>query len=430
MKAEIIAVGTELLLGQIVNTNAQYLSKGLADLGIDVYFQTVVGDNTARLTQAIHTARGRADLILFTGGLGPTQDDLTKDALAADLGRALSMHEPSMAKIEELFSSRGTQMVESNRRQALMIEGSEPLDNETGLAVGNALTEEGIHYILLPGPPREMKPMFEGPATAWLRSQMGEEMPLFSRQLRFAGIGESSLEAAIIDLIEGQSDPTIAPYAKEGEVALRISTKAKNAAEAHERIDVTVAQISERLGQFMYAQDDIPIEEAVIRLLRNSMRTLAVAESCSGGLLAQAITSIPGSSSEFKGGVVTYTNEMKHRLLGIPMTQLEGPGAPGAISESTAAMMAERIRERSETDFGVSITGVAGPAECEGKAVGLVYVGLAQLGKPTEVHTLQLRGNRGVIRLRAVKAAFYRLWQRLNETSGRTGMPLDNHNQS
>ncbi|MFS0727913.1 competence/damage-inducible protein A [Paenibacillus sp. 1P07SE] len=424
MKAEIIAVGTELLLGQIINTNAQFLSQGLADLGIDVYFQTVVGDNAGRLTQAIHTARTRADLILFTGGLGPTQDDLTKDTLAADLGRALVVHEPSMAKIEALFASRGAKMVESNRRQALMIEGCEPLANETGLAVGNALTVGDTHYVLLPGPPREMKPMFTGPTTAWLRRIMGDELPLFSRQLRFAGIGESSLEAAILDLIEGQSDPTIAPYAKEGEVALRISTKARTAAEAHERIDATVSQISERLKQFMYAQDDIPIEEAVIRLLRNSMRTLASAESCSGGLLAEAITSIPGSSSEFKGGMVTYTNEMKHRVLGIPMSQLEGPGAPGAVSESTAAMMAERIRELSGTDFGISITGVAGPAECEGKAVGLVYVGLAQKGRETEVHTLQLSGNRGIIRLRAVKAAFYRLWQRLMETSGHTGMKV------
>ncbi|GBF72072.1 putative competence/damage-inducible protein A [Paenibacillus sp. 598K] len=225
-------------------------------------------------------------------------------------------------------------------------------------------------------------------------------------------------------MIEQQSDPTIAPYAKEGEVALRVSTKARDAAEAQERIDVTVAKIAERLGQFMYAQDDIPIEAAVIRLLRNSMRTLSSAESCSGGLLAEAITSIPGSSSEFKGGVVTYTNEMKHRLLGIPLAQLEGEGAPGAISESTASMMAERVRELTGTDFGLSITGVAGPAECEGKPVGLVYVGLAQQGRPTEVYTLQLSGNREVIRLRAIKAAFYRLWQRLRESVEPTATAL------
>ncbi|GGG11798.1 competence/damage-inducible protein A [Paenibacillus abyssi] len=413
MKAEIIAVGTELLLGQIVNTNAQFLSQGLAELGIDVYFQTVVGDNAGRLQEAIKIARGRADLILFTGGLGPTQDDLTKDALADELGRRLVLHEPSMAKIEALFASRGAHMVESNRRQALMIEGSHPLDNETGLAVGNALTVGQTHYMLLPGPPREMKPMFEGPAKVWLRSLMGDEKPLYSRLLRFAGIGESNLEAALLDLIDKQTDPTIAPYAKEGEVALRISTKASNEAEALIRIDATVEAISQRVGQFIYAQDDIAIEEAVVRLLRSSMRTLASAESCSGGLLAELITSVPGSSSEFLGGVVTYTNKMKNQLLGIPLSQLEGPGAPGAISESTAAMMAERVQALASSDFGVSLTGVAGPSESEGKAVGLVYLGIAQLGKPTEVHELKLMGNRSTIRLRAVKAALYRLWQAL-----------------
>ncbi|XEC97179.1 competence/damage-inducible protein A [Paenibacillus tarimensis] len=418
MKAEIIAVGTELLLGQIVNTNAQYLSRGLADLGIDVYFQTVVGDNTLRLQEAIRVARGRADLILFTGGLGPTQDDLTKDALAADLDRSLVIHEPSMAKIEALFASRGAHMVESNRRQALMIEGSDPLDNETGLAVGNAMTAGNTHYVLLPGPPREMKPMFDGPAKAWLRNVMGEERPLYSRQLRFAGIGESSLEAALLDLIDSQTDPTIAPYAKEGEVALRISTKAAGEAEANAKIDRTVAAIMERVGQYLYALEDISIEEAVVRLLRSSKRTVAMAESCTGGLFAELITAIPGSSGEFAGGVVTYTNKMKVTLLGIPVSLLEGPGAPGAVSDSVAALMAERIREIAGSDFGLSITGVAGPSESEGKPVGLVYAGIAQAGKPTEVHKLQLAGNRSGIRLRAVKAALYRLWQVLQPNPG------------
>ncbi|RXZ77896.1 competence/damage-inducible protein A [Paenibacillaceae bacterium] len=411
MKAEIIAVGTELLLGQIVNTNAQFLSQELADLGIDVYFQTVVGDNQERLLEATRIGRSRADLLIYTGGLGPTQDDLTKDAVAEYIGRGLFIHEPSMDKIEALFAGRGVHMVESNRRQALMIEGSDPLANETGLAVGNALTVDGTHYMLLPGPPRELQPMFKGPAKAWLRGKTGEELPLHSRQLRFAGIGESSLEAAVIDLIEQQSDPTIAPYAKEGEVALRISTKARSEAEAFAKIDETVSAIMARVGEFMYAQEDISIEEAVVQLLRNSTRTMAVAESCSGGLLAEMITSVPGSSSEFVGGVVTYTNAMKHKLLGIPLAQLEGAGAPGAISESTAAQMAERVREIADSDFGVSLTGVAGPAESEGKPVGLVYLGIAQRGQQTAVHTLNLGGNRSTIRLRAAKAACYRLWQ-------------------
>ncbi|CAM4237368.1 competence/damage-inducible protein A [Paenibacillus tarimensis] len=414
MKAEIIAVGTELLLGQIVNTNAQYLSQGLANLGIDVYYQTVVGDNASRLQQAVETARSRADLLIFTGGLGPTQDDLTKDALAEMLGRQLVMHEPSMAKIEKLFSSRGMHMVESNRRQALMVEGAEALDNETGLAVGNALTVDDKHYLLLPGPPREMKPMFDGPATDWLRRISGNANALYSRILRFSGIGESSLEAALLPLIEGQTDPTIAPYAKEGEVAIRLSTKGSNEAEAYARIDSMVKQIEALVGQYLYAKEDIPIEQAVINQLRNAAKTVATAESCTGGLLAELLTSVVGSSGAFGGGVITYTNEMKHTLLGIPLSQLEGEGAPGAISESTAALMAERVMETAGADYGVSITGVAGPSSSEGKPVGLVYVAIAAKGLNTEVHELQLSGNRSAIRLRAVKSALFRLWKRMS----------------
>ncbi|GGD67736.1 competence/damage-inducible protein A [Paenibacillus nasutitermitis] len=414
MRAEIIAVGTELLLGQTVNTNATYISAGLAELGIDVYFQTVVGDNAARIVQAIEIARQRADLIVFTGGLGPTQDDLTKDALAGYLNRGIHIHEPSMVKIEALFSSRGIHMVESNRRQANQIEDSDPLENSAGLAVGNALLESGMHYVLLPGPPREMKPMFDGPAKAWLRSVMGEQQTLFSRLLKFAGIGESSLEQAIIDLIDSQSDPTIAPYAKEGEVAIRLSTKAVSLDEAVARLDIAQQQIKQRVGQYLFATEDIPLEEAVLRLLRVTGRRFATAESLTGGMLAELVTSLPGSSGEFVGGVVTYTNDMKHKLLGIPLAQLEGTDAPGAISESTAAMMAERVRELTDCDFGLSLTGVAGPSEAEGKPVGTVFFGIAERGKPTVVHKAMLSGNRDIIRLRSAKAILYRFWRLLS----------------
>lgn len=419
MKAELIAVGTELLLGQIVNTNAQYLSRRLADLGIDVYYQTVVGDNPNRIRAAIETARSRADFLVFTGGLGPTQDDLTKDVLADYLGRELEYDQPSMDKIVAFFQTRGVHMVESNKRQATSIAGAAALFNDAGLAVGNALEADGTRYLLLPGPPREMKPMFEGPALAWLLGELGESIPLYSRLLRFAGIGESKLEDELLPLIEGQTDPTIAPYAKEGEVAIRVSTKAATPLEAQQRIDATVEAIKQRVGTYMYAQEDIPLEEAVIRLLRRTGRTMASAESCSGGLLAELITNIPGSSGEFAGGVVTYTNAMKHQLLGIPMSQLEGPDAPGAISESTAAMMAERIREKADADFGVSLTGVAGPAESEGKPVGLVYFAIAQRSSKTIVHTMHLSGSRDIIRLRAAKSVLHRLWRALARLDGR-----------
>lgn len=411
MKAEIIAVGTEMLLGQIVNSNARDISLKLAELGIDVYFQTVVGDNAARIEQAINIARSRANLLIFTGGLGPTQDDITKDVLAAYLGRQLVIDEPSMIKIKALFEGRGVEMVQSNIRQAHSIEGAAPLVNEAGLAVGNALFENGTYYILLPGPPKEMNTMLNGPVVAWLRDALGQEKPLYSRLLKFAGIGESNLEAKLLPLIDGQSDPTIAPYAKEGEVSLRVSTKAGNEEEAAIKLNATIAQIKGIVGEHLYAEEDIPIERQIIRMLQSKNFTLASAESCSGGLFAQLITQVPTGSSCFVGGVVTYTNQMKHKLLGIPMSQLEGEGAPGAISSSTATLMAENVRELLDSTFGVSITGVAGPGTSEGKPVGMVFIGLAEKGKPTEVFELKLTGDRASIQLRAVKSLQFRLWQ-------------------
>lgn len=410
MRAEIIAVGTELLLGQIVNTNAQYLSRGLAELGIDVYYQTVVGDNKERLIQAIEVGRGRADLLVFTGGLGPTQDDLTRDALAAYLGRGLTLHEPTMSKIEGMFANRGGAFVESNRRQALLVEGASPLRNDTGLAVGNALSADGTHYLLLPGPPREMKPMFLNDASLWLKELLGPTASLHSVMLKFAGIGESGLEDLLIDLIREQRDPTIAPYAQEGEVAIRVSTKAANAEEADRKLEGTLVEIRKRTASYLYAEDDVPIEAAVVRLLAEQRRTVTLAESCTGGMVAQLLTTIPGSADVFPGGVVSYSNLVKMRALGVPTALLEGPEAPGAVSPETAAAMAEGVRAIADSDYAVSITGVAGPAAAEGKPVGLVYVGIAARGKPARTEKLQLSGDREGIRLRAAKRALYLLW--------------------
>lgn len=410
LRAEIVSVGTELLLGQIVNTNAQFLSRGLAELGIDVYYQTVVGDNMDRLLKTIELARGRADLLVFTGGLGPTMDDLTRDAVAAYLGRGMEEHEPTMRKLEEMFAGRGAALIESNRKQALLVEGATPLRNNTGLAIGNALSADGTHYLLLPGPPREMKPMFENDASAWLRELLGQADTLHSVMLRFAGIGESALEDLLIDLVREQSDPTIAPYAKEGEVAVRVSTKAPNAEEAARKMESTLVEIRRRTDRFLYAEEDIPIETEVMRLLLRQRRTLALAESCTGGMVAEMVTTVPGSADAFLGGVVSYTNAVKRDLLGVPEGLLEGEGAPGAVSEETAAAMAEGARRFADSDFGVSVTGVAGPASSEGKPVGLVYLGLAERGKPTRTEKLQLSGDREGIRLRASKRALYRLW--------------------
>ncbi|CAG7624169.1 competence/damage-inducible protein A [Paenibacillus allorhizosphaerae] len=414
MRAEIIAVGTELLMGQIVNTNAQYLSRGLADIGVGVYFQTVVGDNAQRIKESLRIAKDRADVIICTGGLGPTQDDLTKDVLAETVCQRLVMHGPSMDKIEHMFQKRGVPMVESNARQALMLEHSEPLANDTGLAVGVALTHEGTHYILLPGPPKEMKPMFDRYAKPWIAAQMGSVQPLYSVMLKFAGIGESQLEHELIDLIEAQSDTTIAPYAKEGEVAIRLTTRAASMLEAQAKLKPLEEEIRSRVGQYIYAAEDIALEEAVLRLLTEQGRTLAVAESCTGGLLSDLLTNVPGSSAAFAGGIICYTNRLKHELLNVPMEQLEGSGAPGAVSEETAKRLAEQILSVTGSDYGVSVTGVAGPGESEGKPVGLVYVGVASRDGETTVKQLQQFGNRETIKLRSAKSALYQLWKRMN----------------
>lgn len=415
MKAEIIAVGTELLLGQIVNTNAQYLAQKCAEIGIDIYFQTVAGDNESRLLQALDIARNRADLVLCTGGLGPTQDDLTKDVLGRFLGRELVMHQPSLDSIAAFFQARGVKMVESNARQALILEGSTPLANDTGLAVGVAVTQDGTHYVLLPGPPKEMKPMFETYAADWLRSVMTDEIPLFSRMLKFSGIGESGLEHRLLDLIESQQDPTIAPYAKEGEVTIRLTTRAGNEEEANRKIAPTEQAIRDRLGDYLYAQEDVGIERVVVSLLLEKKVTLSAAESCTGGLLGDLITSVPGSSKAFLGGVISYSNELKQALLGVPKDVLEGPGAPGAVSEETARIMAENMLERAGTDLAVSLTGVAGPDTSEGKPVGLVYIGIAAKGQPARAIETRHSGNRELIKLKAAKAALHQIWRILDK---------------
>lgn len=416
MKAEIIAVGTELLLGQIVNSNAQYLSQELAALGIDVYFQTVVGDNMTRLAQAVETAAERADLLIFTGGIGPTQDDLTKEALAGVLGRPLHIDPEAMENVDRFFKDRGVPMTENNRRQALAIDGGTPLPNETGLAVGNAIEQNGKYYIVLPGPPKEMKPMFEHQAKPWIMKHvLTGEMPIYSKMLKFAGIGESALETKLLDLIREQTDPTVAPYAKEGEVTIRISTKAPGEREAVEKLDALEREIASRLPEHLYANVDVPIEKTILDLMTERGLTLSAAESCTGGLLMEMITALPGSSAVFAGGIVCYSNALKEKLLNVPHALLEGEGAPGAVSAETAKVLAEQVRLTADTDYGLSITGVAGPAHSERKPVGLVYIAISRRGADTAVYELNLKGNREAIRMRAVKTILYRLWRALRE---------------
>lgn len=408
MRAEIIAVGTELLLGQIVNTNAQYLSEQLAELGVNVYFQTVVGDNDARIQEAIRLASSRADLVICTGGLGPTQDDITKDVLAKVVGAELVYHEPSLHTIRAYYEQRKQPMPESNARQATLLIGSDPLPNDNGMAVGAAVTSQNTLYIVLPGPPRELKPMFATYAKPWILQRLDDSRPLFSTMLRFGGIGESTLEKELLDLIEQQQGVTIAPYAKEGEVAVRLTVRAASENEAQAQIAPVRHEIERRVGRYLYADEDMTLEEALVRLYTERHRTLSAAESCSGGLLSELITSVPGSSAMFSGGLVSYSPEMKRDLLGVPAQLLQ---EHGTVSEACALAMARQIRSRSGSDTGVAITGVAGPATSEGKPVGLVYIAIAdEAGE--RVFEGKFNGNRDGVRLRAVKHALYRLWER------------------
>lgn len=421
--AEIIAVGTELLLGQIANTNAQYLSTELAGIGLNVYWHTVVGDNPARIREALEAAATRADLLIVTGGLGPTQDDVTREVAAEFLGVTVEMDAAGLEKIEAFFRERGLAMAESNRRQALTITGADTLPNDTGMAVGSAYAGDRCALLLLPGPPRELKPMFARYAVPWLKERMQSVQPLYSRMLRFAGIGESSLEKQLFDLIDGQQDPTLAPYAKEGEVTVRVTTRAANEQEAEAKFEPVLREIRTRIGDHLYAETDIPLEQVVTELLLARGERLAAAESCTGGKLGDLITDLPGSSRVFAGSVVCYTNAAKRSLLQVPADWLEpapGPehadvGEPpyGAVSARTAERLAEQAAVLMEADWALAITGAAGPAPAEGHPPGTVYIALARRGERAEVKKLHLSGNRDMVKLRACKQALFFLWKRL-----------------
>jgi len=409
LKAEIIAVGTELLVGQIANTNAQYLSEALNGLGVDVYFHTVVGDNPDRIYAAFTAAAGRSDLVIVTGGLGPTQDDMTKDILAKFTSRELLMHEPALWAIAEYFTSRGLVMSDNNALQALTLSDADVLPNDNGMAVGVALTHEGKHFVLLPGPPREMRLMYERYASAWIKAHLPEAKPLYSVTLKFSGIGESLLEKELIDLIDSQTDPTIAPYAKDGEVALRVSTKAADEQEAEAKLAPVLAEIRRRTAGYLYAERDIPLEQAVVELLQQRGQTVSVAESCTGGLLGELITSVPGSSAVFEGGVISYSAQAKIKQLGVRPETID---EHGTISAETAEQMAAGCRQSFGTDWALSVTGSAGPSASEGKPPGTVFIAVAgEAG--VRSFALKLGGDRQIIRLRAAKAVLYRLWQSL-----------------
>ncbi len=407
MNAEILAVGTELLLGDIVNTNAQFIAQGLAELGIDVYYQTVVGDNPERLKSAMHSAFGRADIIITTGGLGPTEDDLTKEIGAQYFGRKLVLDERALDRIKKFFDKMKRPMTDNNVKQAMVPENAVVMYNANGTAPGIIIENEKQILIMMPGPPREMKPMFSEQVKPYLASK--QEYTLVSRVLRIAGVGESAMEMQVKDLIASQTNPTVAPYAKDVEAVLRITERAENADEAEKIIEPVAQEIYSRFGKSVYAEGETSMQETVAQMLVKRNKTIAVAESCTGGLVASRLIEYPGISSVLLEGAVTYSNEAKMRRLGVKRETLE---AYGAVSAETAVEMAEGIAKSSGASIGLSTTGVAGPGPSEGKPEGLVFIGVYIEGK-TYVKELNLAGKRNVIRERAAYNALDYLRRKL-----------------
>jgi nicotinamide-nucleotide amidase len=413
MNAEIIAVGSELLLGQIVNTNARFLSQQLADLGINVYFHTVVGDNPDRLKSAIEIAEKRADLIIFTGGLGPTKDDLTKETIARHLGKDLVIDENALASIQSYFQRTNRVMTENNRKQAIVLRGAHILPNDHGMAPGMVIESNGHKYMLLPGPPKELEPMFTQYGYQALANENSVREVIVSRVLRFFGIGEAALETEIIDLIDAQSNPTIAPLAGDGEVTLRLTAKHVDAKKAESLLDDLEDTINQRVGVFLYGYDNTSLLEELMKTLKTRKLTMTAAESLTGGLFQQELTAISGASSVFSGGIVCYSNDVKQQFLQVRRETLE---SHGSVSEQCARELAENASKLFNTDIGISFTGVAGPEELEGKPVGTVFIGIAIKGRSTIVEKLTLGGTRQANRNRAVKYGCYYLLRTIKES--------------
>ena len=380
-------------MGNIVNTNAQYISQKLCDLGVNCYFQTTVGDNHDRLVAAVETALSRADILILTGGLGPTADDLTKETIADAFGRELVLDPASEQHIHARFARMGREMTPNNLKQAMFPRGSIILPNPNGTAPGCIVEEEEKAAILLPGPPKEMAPMFDASVMPYLEKRSGHM--LFSHVVRVFGMGESEAEYRLRTLMERQSNPTIAPYALSGEMKLRVTARCKSAEEGERMMAPLIDEIKETLGSVVYSIDDQELHEVCAALLREHGATLAVAESCTGGMIASKLVSVPGISAHFIEGAVTYSNDAKIRRLGVRPETL---AAHTAVSAETAREMAEGIRRTSGASLGVATTGIAGPdGGTVEQPVGLVYIALAS-ESGTAVQELRLTGSRERIR--------------------------------
>ncbi len=400
LRVEILSVGTELLLGEIANTDAQVISEGLAELGFSTLYHTVVGDNPERLRGSLASALSRADIVITTGGLGPTYDDLTKEVCAEALGLPLELDVPSLERIRAFFEKTGRVMTPNNEKQAYLPRGCTVFSNDWGTAPGCAMERSGQHLLMLPGPPSECLPMFRHRAMPYLAALSGGA--IHSDWIRLFGIGESAMEDKLRPLMESSVNPSLAPYAKEGECLVRVTARADTPEEAAALCAPYVRTVCDRMHPWVYGVNVDSLEQAAVEALKSAGQSVACAESCTGGLLSERITDVPGASAVFPGGAVTYSNEAKIRTLGVSPETL---AQFGAVSAETAREMAGGIRARFGSDYGVSVTGIAGPeSDGSGKPVGLVYIGLAS-AHGVSVRECLFTGSRSRVRRSASSTA-------------------------
>jgi nicotinamide-nucleotide amidase len=408
MNAEIVSIGTELLLGQIVDTDAAFLSQRLAEIGVGIYRRATVGDNLQRVVSMLQESLDRADILVTIGGLGPTEDDLTREAIAQVLNEPLVQDEAIAAHLQEMFARRNFPLTGNQLRQAMRPACARPIPNPHGTAPGLVAEKNGKIVFALPGPRNEFEPMVLNHVIPPLAKKTGGAV-IRSRVLRFCGIGEGALEEQVKDLLQ-TDNPTVAPLAQLGEVHLRITARASSAEESTRLIEIKEQALRERAGKYIYGIDNTTLEEAVVNMLRENKQSLATAESCTGGLLSSRITDIPGSSDVYLGGVVSYSNALKISLLGVPEEVLN---SVGAVSEETAQAMAEGARQRFGAYWSISITGIAGPGGgTEEKPVGLVYIALSD-PQQTVVRRYDQIGDRKTIKWRSTQLALTMLYRQM-----------------
>ncbi|AOV08210.1 competence/damage-inducible protein A [Sporosarcina ureilytica] len=413
MRVEIIAVGSELLLGQITNTNAAFISARLAEIGADVYYHTVVGDNPVRLKEAIKIAEKRADVLIFSGGLGPTKDDMTKETIAAHIDLELVSDHDALTYIEQYFIRSKRIMTDNNKKQALVFKGSTILNNRTGMAPGMAVEKNGKHYILVPGPPHEMEPMIVDEAIPYLLKQSGEREIITSHVLKFYGIGEAELEHRIQPLLDKQTNPTIAPLATADAVTLRITAKAPTIEEAHKMIAPIEQEIRAIVGEFIFGTDKDTLSSKALELLQKHDFTIAAAESLTAGLFIAELAKEPGVSAALAGGLVVYNEEAKVKQLGVDQKLLD---EHGVVSSECAASLALKVQEKFQTNIGIGITGAAGPTPHDGEPAGTVWIGIALPDQVPTTFKLLLSGSRNANRQRTARFAMYYLIKLLTES--------------